>query len=156
MTAIDTSVKSPAKPEAQPEAQSEVTPEAKTEIKSEAKPEAKSQELAELILAFEKINSLYWIEEPAETLKLLLGHEAILPLVIEAYDKIRELFAEAKLALKVERDPEIPGWRSLWITIYPQLDSDEAFKKLKTLDYNWWLDAGYAVGNKLNIDLGWE
>ncbi|NER32711.1 MAG: peptidase [Oscillatoria sp. SIO1A7] len=105
---------------------------------------------------FEKINSLYWIEEPAETQQLLLGHEAMLPLVIEAYDKIRELFAEAKLALEVERDPEIPGWRSLWIMIYSQLDSDEAFEKLKTLDYNWWLDAGYAIGNKLNIDLGWE
>lgn len=140
MTAIATSVK----------------PEAKPESKSQAKPQAKSQAVADLISAFEKINSLYWIEEPVETLKLLLGHEAMLPLVIEAYDKIRELFPEAKLALEAIGDPEIPGPPDLWIVIYSQLDPDEAFKKLKNLDYTWWLDAGDAVGTRLNISLGWE
>lgn len=146
MTAIDTSVKSEAKPEAKSQ-------EAKSQ---EAKPEAKSQAVADLISAFEKINSLYWIEEPVETLKLLLGHEAMLPLVIEAYDKIRELFPEAKLALEVERDPEIPGWRSLWILIYSHLDVDEALDKLDILEDTWWLEAGDAVGTLLNIHTGWE
>ncbi|TAF52147.1 MAG: peptidase [Oscillatoriales cyanobacterium] len=81
----------------------------------------------DLIADFNKIRSLYTVEEPLEAFKLIIEQEVML------------------------------SGRSLWITIYTKLEVDEALAKLQTLDRTWWLDAGLVISqNKLNIDLGWE
>jgi len=86
-----------------------------------------------------------------------MEQEAIAPLILEGYDRIRALFPTERLGLEVKTDPEIANWRSLWITIYTKLEVDEAFAKLKNLDRTWWLDASLVIPNNiLNIDLGWE
>ena len=110
-----------------------------------------------LIASFNKIKSLYAVENPLETFQIIIQQEAIAPLILEAYDRIRALFPTEKLGLEVKTDPEIANWRSLWITIYTKLEVDEAFAKLKNLDRTWWLDASLVIPtNILNIDLGWE
>jgi hypothetical protein len=110
-----------------------------------------------LIASFNKIKSLYAVKNPLETFKIILEQEAIAPLILEGYDRIRALFPTEKLGLEVKTDPEIANWRSLWITIYTKLEVDEAFAKLKNLDRTWWLDASLVIPNNiLNIDLGWE
>ena len=110
-----------------------------------------------LIASFNKIKSLYAVEKPLETFKIIMEQEAIAPLILEAHSKIRELFPTERLGLEVKTDPEIANWRSLWITIYTKLEVDEAFAKLKNLDRTWWLDASLVIPNNiLNIDLGWE
>jgi hypothetical protein len=110
-----------------------------------------------LIASFNKIQSLYAVENPQESFKLIIEQEAIAPLILEGYDRIRGLFPTEKLGLEVKTDPEIANWRSLWITIYTKLEVDEAFAKLKNLDRTWWLDASLVIPNNiLNIDLGWE
>ena len=117
----------------------------------------KTEPFDELIADFNKIRSLYTIAEPLEAFKLILEQEIMASLILEAHSQIRELFSSERLALEVKTDPEIAGWRSLWITIYTKLEVDEAVEKLQTLDRTWWLDAGLVVSqNKLNIDLGWE
>ncbi|TAF34817.1 MAG: peptidase [Oscillatoriales cyanobacterium] len=96
----------------------------------------------DLIADFNKIRSLYTVEEPLEAFKLIIEQEVMLSVI---------------LPLEVKTDPEIANWRSLWITIYTKLEVDEALAKLQTLDRTWWLDAGLVISqNKLNIDLGWE
>jgi hypothetical protein len=110
-----------------------------------------------LIASFNKIKSLYAVENPLESFKIIIEQEAIAPLILEGYDRIRALFPTERLGLEVKTDPEIANWRSLWITIYTKLEVDEAFAKLKNLDRTWWLDASLVIPNNiLNIDLGWE
>ncbi|MEG3894525.1 MULTISPECIES: hypothetical protein [unclassified Microcoleus] len=110
-----------------------------------------------LIASFNKIKSLYAVENPIESFQIIIEQEAIALLILEAHSKIRELFPTEILGLEVKTDPEIANWRSLWITIYTKLEVEEAFAKLKNLDRTWWLDASLVIPNNiLNIDLGWE
>jgi hypothetical protein len=110
-----------------------------------------------LIASFNQIKTLYAVENPLETFQIIMEQEAIAPLILEGYDRIRALFPRERLGLEVKTDPEIANWRSLWITIYTKLEVDEAFTKLKNLDRTWWLDASLVIPNNiLNIDLGWE
>jgi hypothetical protein len=111
----------------------------------------------ELIADFNKIRSLYRVAEPLEAFKLIIEQEVMLSLILEAHSKIRELFPIETLALEVKTDPEIAGWRSLWITIYTKLEVDEACEKLMIFDDTWWLENITSVANsKLHISLGWE
>ena len=110
-----------------------------------------------LIASFNQIKSLYAVENPVESFKIIIEQEVMVSLILEAHSKIRELFPTERLGLEVKTDPEIANWRSLWITIYTKLEVEEAFEKLKTLDRTWWLDASLVIPNNiLNIDLGWE
>jgi hypothetical protein len=110
-----------------------------------------------LIASFNTIKNLYAVENPLETFQIIMEQEAIAPLILEGYDRIRSLFPTERLGLEVKTDPENVNWRSLWITIYTKLEVDEAFAKLKNLDRTWWLDASLVIPNNiLNIDLGWE
>lgn len=110
-----------------------------------------------LIASFNQIKSLYAVENPVESFKIIIEQEAIAPLILEAYDRIRALFPTEKLGLEVKTDPEIANWRSLWITIYTKLEVDEAFAKLNILDDSWWLEAKIAAPkNDLHISLEWE
>ncbi|MEG3841920.1 peptidase [Microcoleus sp. herbarium14] len=111
----------------------------------------------DLIADFNKIRSLYTVEEPLETFKLIIEQEVMLSLILEAHSKIRELFPTERLGLEVKTDPEIANWRSLWISIYTKLEVEEAFEKLNILDDSWWLDAKIAAPkNDLHISLEWE
>lgn len=110
-----------------------------------------------LIASFNQIKSLYAVENPVESFKIIIEQEAIALLILAAHSKIRELFPTERLGLEVKTDPEIANWRSLWITIYTKLEVEEAFEKLKTLDDSWWLDAKIAAPkNDLHISLEWE
>jgi hypothetical protein len=110
-----------------------------------------------LIADFNKIRTLYAVEDPLEAFKLIIEQEVMVGLILEAHSHIKELFPSERLGLEVKTDPEIANWRSLWITIYTKLEVEEAFEKLKILDRTWWLDASLVIPNNiLNIDLGWE
>jgi len=110
-----------------------------------------------LIASFNKIKSLYAVENPIESFQIIIEQEAIAPLILEAYDRIRALFPTERLGLEVKTDPEIANWRSLWITIYTKLEVDEALAKLNILDDSWWLEAKIAAPkNDLHISLEWE
>jgi len=110
-----------------------------------------------LIASFNKIKSLYAVENPLEIFQIIIEQEAIAPLILEGYDRIRALFPTERLGLEVKTDPEIANWRSLWITIYTKLEVDEAFAKLNILDESWWLESKIAARkNDLHISLEWE
>lgn len=110
-----------------------------------------------LIASFNKIQSLYAVENPIESFQIIMEQEAIAPLILEAYDRIRALFPTERLGLEVKTDPEIANWRSLWIAIYTKLEVEEAFAKLNILDDSWWLEAKIAAPkNDLHISLEWE
>ncbi|MBD1813951.1 peptidase [Microcoleus sp. FACHB-DQ6] len=110
-----------------------------------------------LLASFNKIKSLYAVENPLETFQIIIEQEAIAPLILEGYDRIRSLFPTERLGLEVKTDPEIANWRSLWIAIYTKLEVEEAFAKLNILDDSWWLEAKIAAPkNDLHISIEWE
>ena len=120
-------------------------------------PTIKTTPFDDLIADFNKIRSLYAVEDPLEAFKLIIDQEVMVSLILEAHSKIRELFPIERLGLEVKTDPEIANWRSLWIAIYTKLEVDEAFEKLKILDDSWWLDAKIAAPkNDLHINIEWE
>ena len=120
-------------------------------------PAIKPAPFDDLIADFNKIRSLYTVEEPLETFKLIIEQEVMVSLILEAHSKFRELFPSERLALEVKTDPEIANWRSLWMTIYTKLEVDEAFEKLMLLDDTWWLEKITTVANsKLHISLEFE
>ncbi|MEG4804107.1 peptidase [Microcoleus sp. ARI1-B5] len=117
----------------------------------------KTSPFDDLIADFNKIRSLYRVDEPLEAFKLIIEQEVMLSVILEAHSHVRELFPSERLALEVKTDPEIANWRSLWITIYTKLEVDEALEKLTILDDTWWLEKITAVANsKLHISLGFE
>lgn len=77
-------------------------------------------------------------------------------LLLEAHDKIKEVFPEERLSLRVASDPEIVGWRRLVIDIHTKLDADEAFDKLNILDNDWWLDTVATISNDLDINIEFD
>lgn len=120
-------------------------------------PTIKTTPFDDLIADFNKIRSLYTVEEPLEAFKLIIDQEVMISLILEAHSKIRELFPTERLGLEVKTDPEIANWRSLWIAIYTKLEVDEAVAKLNILDDSWWLEAKIAAPkNDLHISLEWE
>jgi len=117
----------------------------------------KNKTFDDLIADFNKIRSFYTVEEPLEAFKLIVEQDVIALLILQAYEQIRSLFPSERLGLEVTTDPEIAGWRSLWITIYTKLDANAAFEKLMILDDTWWLENITTVANgKLHINLGWD
>ncbi|NJK74245.1 MAG: peptidase [Oscillatoriales cyanobacterium RU_3_3] len=121
------------------------------------KPATKTATFDDLIADFNKIRSLYTVDDPLEAFKLIIEEAEMVSLILEAHSKIREIFPGEKLALEVTTDPEIAGWRSLWIAIYTKLEVDEALEKLTILDDTWWLDNITTVTkSKLHINLAWE
>lgn len=120
-------------------------------------PTIKTTPFDDLIADFNKIRSLYTVEEPLEAFKLIIDQQVMISLILEAHSKIRELFPTERLGLEVKTDPEIANWRSLWIAIYTKLDVEEAFAKLNILDDSWWLEAKIAAPkNDLHISIEWE
>ncbi|MEG4088038.1 peptidase [Microcoleus sp. Pol12B4] len=120
-------------------------------------PTIKTTPFDDLIADFNKIRSIYTVEEPLEAFKLIIDQEVMVSLILEAHSKIRELFPTERLGLEVKTDPEIANWRSLWIAIYTKLEVEEAVAKLNILDDSWWLEAKIAAPkNDLHISLEWE
>ena len=119
--------------------------------------DVKSKAFDDLINSFNQITNLYTISDPLETFQFIVEKQTITSLIIEAHDKITNLFPNEKLGLEVKIEPEIAESRSLWITIYTKLEVDEAFEKLTILDDTWWLEAITSVPkSNLHINLEWE
>lgn len=95
----------------------------------------------------------YKLRNPVEVVKYLNEKRYLVFWLLQAYQKIREVFTNEELALIVIFDPEITGWKRLLIAIQTNIDADEAFEKIKILDNNWWLKASSEIGNDLDINI---
>lgn len=103
-----------------------------------------------------RLEPIYIFSNPTEIIKYLNENKHLIYFLLDANQKIQEIFNKEKLELKIICDPEIENWRKLIINIHTQLDADEAFDKLKTLDDIWWLDVSPLVGNDLDINIDFD
>ena len=102
------------------------------------------------------LNRIYTFRKPSEISDFLSDNVYLVPLLAEAYEKIREYFPSAKLILEVVADPEADKEKELVIFICTKLPPDEALDRLELLDKNWWLDASLDSGEKLCIHVEFE
>ncbi|MDB9513808.1 hypothetical protein PN499_21660 [Kamptonema animale CS-326] len=103
----------------------------------------------------EQIEKLYTLRERSEGLKFLDNHPFLVPVLLQAPDKIRDYFPDNLLILDMAIDPESssPDDDKLVLLIATDIDADDSVDRLWELDNAWWLNAGRRSQHKMFIDL---
>ena len=103
------------------------------------------------------LSRLYNIRRESEVFKFLEDKPAILSLVLEAHERIRDYFGHStELVLEGITDPETTEDYELVIFVRTSLSPDDAFSMLELLDEEWWLDASADMNEKLCIHVEFE
>jgi len=102
----------------------------------------------------EALEKLYTYRRPMEVKGYIKAHSFLVPLLVEAYDKIGEYFgSNPAVVLEVVTDPEADDYRELFAFIQISLSPEEALSRLDQLDKEWWLDASDKAQNHFCIDV---
>jgi len=105
--------------------------------------------------ALQSLGQLYTFRRPKEVSQFLDTHPFLVPLLVEAYDKIAQYFGlSPEVILEVVTDPEAENDRELFALIRTNLPPDEALVRLDRLDKGWWLEASHRSQGNLCIHLG--
>ena len=83
-------------------------------------------------------SKIYTIRKPIEVLDFFIKNPKLIPLVMEAPERIREYFHSEELVLDIVPDPEINTEPELMLFIRTNLSPHEAFNRLKALDKDCW------------------
>ncbi len=101
----------------------------------------------------ESLETLYTLRGREEILSFIEQNFFLVPLLLEAPDKIKEYFGKVPLVLEVVADVEVIGDIRLLIYIITELEPEAAVDKLSEFDFGWWLDASVPNQEKLEIDV---
>lgn len=96
----------------------------------------------------ELLEQLYTFRGRTEVLQFLAKYPFLVPVLLEAPEKIRQYFPDSELFLEVEQDPQVIDWIMLVLSILMKLDPDDAVDRLNQLDWNWGLHNSYQVRSK--------
>ena len=102
------------------------------------------------------LNNKYTLKTAADVYDFIGYNPYLLPLLMEAYHRIRNCFPSEILFLEVVTDPDEIGDKQLVIYICTDLSPRDAIDKLDQLDDNWWLNASDASDSKLLIQVVYE
>ncbi len=83
------------------------------------------------------LENLYTFREQAKIYEFLDQHPFLVPVLLEAPDKIRHYFPDSQLFLEVLVDPESIDWIQLALSILVKIHPHEAVSRLHQLDDNW-------------------
>jgi len=104
--------------------------------------------------ALQSLRQLYIFRRPEEVYGFLKTHPLLIPLLLEAHNKIVQYFGPSpEVVLEVVTDPEAMDDRELFAFIRTGLPPDEALNKLDRLDKEWWLDEADRAEGELCIDV---
>lgn len=78
----------------------------------------------------EALEQLYTFRGRTEVLQFLNQYPFLVPVLLEAPDKIRHYFPDSQLFLEVDRDPEIIDWMMLVLSILMDLDPRGSARKV--------------------------
>ena len=87
----------------------------------------------------ELLEQLYTFREQIEVLEFLDKHPFLIPVLLEAPEKIRQYFPDSQLFPEVVPDVEIIDLVLLILSIRINLDPNDAVDRLNQLDWNWGL-----------------
>jgi hypothetical protein len=97
------------------------------------------------------IEQLYTFRERSEVVEFLDKHPFLLPVLLEAPEKICHYFPDSQLFLGVFIDPESIDWVQLVISVLIKLDPYDAVRKLNHMDMEWWVHTPYEVRKNVSI-----
>src|SRR5690348_5521710 len=98
-----------------------------------------------------QIEQGYQLPQRGEVIQWLEQYPVLVPILLQARDKIKEYFADAAVSLEVVMDPEMIGYSQLIAFIIATADPDEAMDQLERFDDAWWLDNGEPAQDKLEF-----
>ncbi|MBE9094176.1 hypothetical protein [Tychonema sp. LEGE 07203] len=93
----------------------------------------------------ESLEKLYTWRGKTEILDFLEKHHFLIPVLLEAPDKISNYFLNAQLFLECVTDPEGIDDDMLELAICMNLEPDEAVDKLNQFQDNWWLNLSNKI-----------
>ncbi len=115
------------------------------------------QTLQETSILKEKVDNIailenfYNMENPLEIKSFLFTHDNLIPILFEAYAKIKQIFGDVvELYLELHQDPE-EDWEELFIVIKSPYEAERARELIDKLADEWFLDIIDKTGNKLCI-----
>lgn len=97
----------------------------------------------------ESLEKLYTWRGKTEILDFLEKHHFLIPVLLEAPDKISNYFPDAQLFLECVTDPEGIDDDMLELAICMNLEPDEAVDKLNQFQDNWWLNLSNKIRQPL-------
>lgn len=96
----------------------------------------------------------YQMTDEDEVLAFLERYPAVAPLLHDVRSNIRRFFGEDPVRLKVSHDPD---WEDeqpeLFANIQTRLDPQEALRRLKAFDTEWWLKRRTEANAPLVVSL---
>jgi len=103
----------------------------------------------------EQIEKLYTLRNRLEVLKFIEESPFLIPVLLEAPDKIRDYFPGDSLILDLAIDPESSSTDDdkLVLLIATDIDADESVDRLWELDKAWWLNASQRSQHKMFTNL---
>lgn len=93
----------------------------------------------------EALKRSYTFREQDEVVQFLAQYPFLIPVLLEAPEKIRHYFPDSQLFLEVVPDAEVIDWVQLVLSIQMKLDPYEATAREKQLDQDWWLGVPHEV-----------
>jgi hypothetical protein len=110
--------------------------------------------VCELEIQMQLVGKLFTFRNPQEVSEFLHAHPFLVPLLVEAHDRIAHYFEPSpEVVLEVITDPEAEDDHELFVFIRTALPPDEAIRKLDWFDQEWWLEASPRAKCLLNIDV---
>jgi len=89
---------------------------------------------------FSSIESLYSLQGKTAVVQFIDEHSFLIPLLLEAREKIDVYFPNPEVSLEVITDPEAEGDYQLLASVSTNLSAEDAYRRLKEFDRAWWLD----------------
>lgn len=105
--------------------------------------------LAEL----EKLEQIYTFREREEVLKFLNEHPFLVPVLLEAPEKIKPFFGEAALYLDINLDPEDDFFDAIVLGVATKYSWEQAMVRREQLVDSWVLSQPLKVRNNLLINV---
>ncbi|MDB9512802.1 hypothetical protein PN499_16560 [Kamptonema animale CS-326] len=105
-----------------------------------------------------QLEQLYTLREKSQVLEFIEKHPFLLPLLLEAPEKIKHYFPDTPLILEIKIDPEAVSMEEQELALYiaSEIDPDESADKLFQFDRDGWEEVKIRSQEKLFINLGYE
>lgn len=104
-------------------------------------------------IELEPLEKLYIFRSPDEVLDFLQKYPFLVPVLLEAPEKIQPYFPSARLFLELFQVPEAPDNSHLIISVSTDLAVEEAIETLHQLDGAWLLNLPNRILRKIATDV---
>lgn len=102
-----------------------------------------------------ELRNFYSFDDEAVVIPFLIKHSDLISFLVEAGNKIQDIFGQVQIKLRLIYDPEISDEPKLWGEIYTELTVDDALAKLNEFDETWFFSNALKSQGKVQFDVEW-